>query len=386
MTFLIRTFDDSFEKYDDESSTSASSEFPAHRLHIPPLQLSYNSKTPQEIGNKKAGELNRFDTRLQQQLTTLNTTQIVCNPTCPCQKQTEHSKPIYSSAQRKRLSMPAAQLDHGPCVGFEATMVPANCQIVILTKESKRFSNVAALQWTSHSYGFQSMPKAQPTGPQFPPFYELQTAIFSPEDRLFSSKNGIENPANVTSLPMKKRRRIEHREQNPQVIDSKYVQFHDCKTKNSVTKSRHEDLLSNIVASNPNKYYRLLQIVRDNTGRTHLQTPCGCGQDRTFSLRRSIRNHVAITFFKADKCSCGYERTHPPMMCFCGALFRAEKSMYSCPCFEGLGPALAAFPNYAEFAARRCSCPIQPRHCRCKSSASVQLYKFRTKLTMSLFN
>ena len=370
----VGDLDDSFEIFDDESSNSASPVFPAQenpRSQVPPPQLRDDSTTPQEIRNKKVNKRHYFDTSLRNSSNILNTTQCVCNPSCSCQTNPDHSKPIYWSVQRKRPSMPAVQLDHGTCVGFEATIVPANCRILIVPKKSESISTVAAPEWTSPNYGCQSMPEAQPTGPQFSPFYERQVAMFSPEDHLFSSKKSPKLATNDTSLPMKKRRRIGHRERNPQVIDSKYVQFHDCKTKNSVTKSRHKDLQSNIVASNPNKYYRPLQIVCDSTGRTYLQTPCGCGRDRTFSLRRSIRNHVAITYFKADECTCGYERTYPLMMCFCGALFRAEKSMYSCPCFGELGPALRLFPNYADFAARTCSCPIQPRRCRCMSSGSV---------------
>ena len=180
-----------------------------------------------------------------------------------------------------------------------------------------------------------------------------------------SSKNNIFSPT-------KRLCHLEHPERTARVIDCKYVQFVDCKTKTASTKSRHEDLQSNILPSAKDKYYRPLEIVLCNDGTKQLQTPCGCGRTRTFSLRRAIRKGVAITFFKADKCSCGYAQTHQLMMCFCGALFRATKSLYVCPCFNQQGPALAMFPNYSEFAARGCPCPLEPRRdCRCMSTVSL---------------
>ena len=162
-------------------------------------------------------------------------------------------------------------------------------------------------------------------------------------------------------------------EQTAQVVESRYAQCVDCKTKNVSTTSRHENLVSNMkseVSYVTMKWYRLLQIAVCDKGRCQLQTPCLCGKVRIFTQRRAVRKGVAITYFATNACSCGHKQTDKLLMCSCGALFRTTASLYACPCFGRLGPALGKFPNYSEFAPRPCACPphsIKRHSCSCMS-------------------
>lgn len=164
--------------------------------------------------------------------------------------------------------------------------------------------------------------------------------------------------------------------QMAEVVESRYAQFVDCRTKNVSTTSRHENLASNIqskVSHASMKWYRLLQIAVCENSRRQLQTPCRCGKIRTFTHRRAVRKGIAITYFATNACSCGHEQTDKLLMCFCGALFRTTASLYKCPCFGRLGPAFVRFPSYSEFAARPCACThtcprtIQRHNCSCMS-------------------
>ena len=217
-----------------------------------------------------------------------------------------------------------------------------------------------------HSCACRSVPTAQVRGAT------SSASLVAYKPKTISNKRYSAKTPNVGVPPTKRPRHLEHQDQISRVIDRKYVQFLDCKTKNASIKTRHEDLQSNMLSTAADRYYKHVQIVHYNDGSRQLQTPCACGRTRTFSHRRAIRKGVAITFFKVNKCKCGHAKTHQLLMCFCGALFRSTNSLYACPCFNQQGPAFAMFPNYSEFAARGCPCPVEPRrHCRCISTASL---------------
>ena len=331
---------------------------------LPVVESKDEFKAPQEMENGNVENMHMVSTTSYDWSNTFKTFYSSCDCSHPYRQNAEHSTSSLPESERH-----FRRFDDYTCIGCEAKIIPADNNNLFLIVKSENVGNAVAAR--VHQRATQSMRKALVPVSQFSTSSEPQTARVLPKGHVLSSKRSLEFINDNITAPTKQRRCLEQREQNPEVIDCKYVQFQDCRSKNSVIGGRHENLECNIVAKCPsNKKYRLLQIVRFKDGHTQLQTPCGCGRYRTFSLRRSIRNHVAITFFKADKCSCDHKQTHPLMMCFCGALFRAEKSLFSCPCFDGMGPALTMHPNFARFAARGCSCPIQPRRCHCLSSTS----------------
>lgn len=222
----------------------------------------------------------------------------------------------------------------------------------------------------SPAHQHPSQDNARQSVPQLFTVPTIPTPRLTPQ-KARPTKRNFASAQNYDIAPTKRRRQFTHPECASRMIDCKLVQFLDCKTKDGYATSRHKHLQSNIlpdqiVPNGAGKYYRLLEIVRFNDGTRQLQTPCFCGRTRTFLHRRAIRKGVAITYFKANKCKCGHVKAHQLLMCFCGALFQSLKSLYACPCFKKQGPAFAMLPNYAEFAARGCPCPVKPqRYCRC---------------------
>ena len=154
-----------------------------------------------------------------------------------------------------------------------------------------------------------------------------------------------------------------------------FAQFMDCRTKRGRIKLRHEQLDTNILAecsSENKKYFTELHLVRQSCGRAKLHTVCKCGLKREFVWRRAVRHGISITYASVGKCDCNYPQTSKQCLCFCGALFSTLTTMFQCPCFGQLGDAFRDFPEYAQFAPKRCLCPIKPARCACLCKQSMQ--------------
>ena len=177
----------------------------------------------------------------------------------------------------------------------------------------------------------------------------------------------------LPSYKKSRKRRREHEDCDSTRARSKLArsvsaQFMDCKTKNAITRGRHNNVDNNVLACTPNQYYKKLDIIDLSEDQTQLQTTCHCGRIRPFVRRRAIKKGTAMTYFAAERCACDPKHTNQLRICFCGALFRSAASMYKCPCFGKSGPGFARFPEYARFAPRRCFCPHERRHCSCLMS------------------
>ena len=328
--------------------------------------------TPIELGEKELALLDAFNESAHHQLNEFKSigTNLIrdFHSISPCRDKPGRTKGIHSptrNAFQCPLLLPLLDCTRSGCNAHKDSN---SCESPIWNKVSQTSSKAApppTRQQFSQDNARQPVPTSQVADPTLSAFVVHQPKA-SPTKRHSSTAQNDGAP------PTKRQRHLESPEQTPRVIDCKYFQFLDCKTKTASTETRHEDLPSNILSNSTDKYYRPLQIVLLKNGRRQLQTPCFCDRTRTFSLRRSVRKGVAITFFKADKCTCGHAKAHQLLMCFCGALFRATKSLYVCPCFNQQGPAFAMFPNYSEFAARGCPCPVKTqRRCRCISTAPL---------------
>ena len=180
-----------------------------------------------------------------------------------------------------------------------------------------------------------------------------------------SHPHGIKSNADPRSFKKSRKCRRGHEDSGSTRARSVSVQCMGCKTKNAITRGRHDNIDNNVLASTPNKYYKQLDIIALSEHQTQLQTTCRCGRIRPFVRRRAIKKGTAMTYFAAERCACDPKYADQLRICFCGALFRSKPTMFKCPCFGHPGPGFVRFPEYARYAPRRCFCPHERRHCSC---------------------
>ena len=329
-------------------------------------ELQGRCTSPIEIEDEELDQLDAFDTSFYHQPNVVESigAEIIgdFDSISRCWKKPARTKEMYSSTRDECQRSPLVPSRDWTYSGCKVETGSEQCDNADWIKCLEKAAHPPTRQQLSQD---NAVPTAQVAGTKLSAFTQHQP-------KTIRRKRDSSTVQNGAVPPTKRPRHLEHQEHTSRVIDCKYVQYIDCKSKTASTKTRHEDLQSNILPNAADKYHRPIQIVRYKDGSRQPQTPCPCGRTRTFLRTRAIRKGVAITFFKAAKCTCGLEQTHQLLMCFCGALFQSTKSLYACPCFNRQGPALDIFPNYSEFAARRCPCPVEPRRrCRCMSTVSL---------------